>query len=167
MTSYGTTIILTFGKYKGRSIRDVASCDYPYLAWVAMNMEEVDPKVLTEIWVFLTMYCGAKYVIKLQQQRAVKFSFKKSSKQEKPWEEKYQEKFESSFNTGTGRPSPTGTFSPNMAKGVSKESLDAMAVKWYRESAKKWHPDLCRGSGEPMKAVNECYDRLKELISKL
>jgi DnaJ-class molecular chaperone len=56
---------------------------------------------------------------------------------------------------------------PKSVEGIQKSALDALALKWFRESAKKWHPDLCKGNSEPMKAVNDCYERLKELISQL
>lgn len=153
MTDYGTPIILTFGKYKGHTVRDVAKRDNKYLAWVVLNMEEVPPPILTEIWVYLTIQCSAKFVTMLQRQRSANFSAKRKA-QTNYWGEKEQV-VEMRFESRT------------QVAGVSKQSIETMAVKWYRDSAKKWHPDLCRGDNEPMKAVNDCYERLKELISKL
>lgn len=35
---------------------------------------------------------------------------------------------------------------------------------WYREMARKYHPDRTLDDGSSMKVVNDCYERLLELL---
>lgn len=135
-------------------MKAIAATDPQYLMWVVLNKEVIDPPILTEMWVYITMQNSAKLTLLLQRQRSIKFAKQKAQGQ-RPWEDD---------------PIGRATYRENTQSngtGIEKTSLDAMAVKWFRESAKKWHPDLCKGNSEGMKAVNECYERLLRMIKEL
>jgi DnaJ-class molecular chaperone len=42
--------------------------------------------------------------------------------------------------------------------------VKAIVQSWYREMAKRFHPDRTLDNGAVMKAINAAYERLEELL---
>jgi len=52
---------------------------------------------------------------------------------------------------------------PPGQSGVS-QNIHGIVKQWYREMALKYHPDRTLGDSKQMSAINDAYDRLKELF---
>lgn len=161
----------TNGKYKGEQLRCVVLKDSKYLRWYALSTPIIEQSFLDELLELVEKQNGVATKIAIIHERTLLF---KNGYSKWDWEanEKTNEKTEytkqkfESFGEQVGEIRHSSK-SKSASPGIQKSALDALALKWFRESAKKWHPDLCKGSSEPMKAVNDCYERLKELILKL
>lgn len=173
--NFEATTKFNFGRYRGESVAFVAAKDSAYLRWVVLNVPVIEKDLLEEIWIALEKFVvGARLCAEIKNQRERKFGAKKARN---PWEE---EDYKKTTDYGWGKTKTEQTFHQEFVRearstssarpsspGVSKKAIEDMATRWYRESAKKWHPDLQKGNSEPMKAINDCYDRLKELIARL
>ncbi len=147
----------TFGRYRSRPVRDVAQEDPQYLRWVVLNMGMIDNAILKEIYECLEDE-GAFDVDDLKEEREYIFGpagyrQRKSDK----WNDYFNDSAKATYTTKK-------TEDKN---GYTKTLVDSVVLKAYRDAAKKWHPDLCKGSSEPMKAINDFYEKLKEGLSRL
>ena len=48
---------------------------------------------------------------------------------------------------------------------LSKADLDSKLKQWHRGLAKDYHPDVRKGDGVAMSAINDAHDRLRKTLS--
>lgn len=122
-------------------------------------MPAIENAILKEIWESLEDE-GTFDVDDLKEERECLFGARQKKDSNNRFKWNWNGDFDSKSESGSSAKSES-------KDNYARNSIDYLVLSAYREVAKKWHPDLCKGSSEPMKAINDFYERLKTGLSKL